>query len=896
MKRGIATLLSFCIAVMPTIANAGAGIKPPGYYKPLLPPLPKSGLPTATAAQPKLDLTVAPKKTKAVTAHTASSLPSISPDELPSGWTIITGIKPNGITTSPDKMVITQDASKAIINWQSFNIGSKAEVDFSQKSSSWICLNRIFDLNPSQIFGKIHALGEIFLINQNGILFQPGSQVDLHTLIASSLNISNTDFMKGLLNFQAQDYQKTGLDAYLDASVINHGTITTDALGSVFLLGPNVTNDGKITTQAGQIGLAAGSDISLSPPAATSGRAALIVDVINTNGDAVNSGQMIANTGLIGMYGENVEQNGVVSATEALKTAGVIELMASNTVSTGAGSITSTPVSDSTDTADQSFPFRGGTISILGINPAKPGIGAQQIINDGLIQAPSGTVTLQAQQRVFLEKGSRIDVSGVWIDESASSNTTRIQLNSMELRDYPDQKNGILKGNYITVDNLLGSSIGDISQYLNTQQETAMERSLKGGSIYINAPYTGDIIVKQGASLDFSGGGIRYSAGDVTTTGLIANNKVYGIDYAPENLQYTGITSITKCVGSYVEGSNAGSLSLAAGKIVLDGNIDGAATAGVYQTRTSELLDKMGEQRTFGLQAPTGGTLIIGVQPSPTFPESQDFVVGSIVLQSTVTPLPSSFGPDSQLTDPTTYLSSQKLSAAGLSNLQIAANTTLTVTADADISLIPGATLSLAARRIDFEGKINVPSGNVSLTDTDNVTAFPSLDGSSSTDNPRYIQVKSEIILGKSSVIDAAGQAIDNSAAATGGISGTAATTYIAGGSVSVMDESYFGQGVISSAGSLIDVSGGYGISQKGVVTGGDAGYLTIQGQGIVLDGTLQAYSLEGNKGGKVTLHAQSIEVAASTPQNPQETLGSRMIRAKINWQTPVLPGLRFKA
>ena len=30
----------------------------------------------------------------------------------------------------------------------------------------------------------------------------------------------------------------------LDASVINHGTITTDALGSVFLLGPNVANDG----------------------------------------------------------------------------------------------------------------------------------------------------------------------------------------------------------------------------------------------------------------------------------------------------------------------------------------------------------------------------------------------------------------------------------------------------------------------------------------------------------------------------------------------------------------------------------------------------------------------------------------------------------------------------
>ena len=73
----------------------------------------------------------------------------------------------------------------------------------------------------------------------------------------------------------------------------------------------------------------------------------------------------------------------------------------------------------------------------------------------------------------------------------------------------------------------------------------------------------------------------------------------------------------------------------------------------------------------------------------------------------------------------TTYLSTQKLSAAGLSNLQIAANTTLTVTADANISMIPGSTLSLAARAIDFHGKINVPSGDVNLTAIDNVTAFP---------------------------------------------------------------------------------------------------------------------------------------------------------------------------
>ena len=111
-------------------------------------------------------------------------------------------------------------------------------------------------------------------------------------------------------------------------------------------------------------------------------------------------------------------------------------------------------------------------------------------------------------------------MSGNWIDESASANVTQVQLNSVELRDYPDQKNGILKGATVTVNNLLGSSIGDISQYFETQEKTAIEQSLQGGTI--NLVSSGDIIVKQGASLNFSGGGVNYSGGNVTTTGLIS--------------------------------------------------------------------------------------------------------------------------------------------------------------------------------------------------------------------------------------------------------------------------------------------------------------------------------------------------------------------------------------
>jgi filamentous hemagglutinin family protein len=886
MKKVLAVLLCFCIACLPAIANAGTGNKPLplDYHKSLLPPLPKPKLANAAAVQPKLDLTVSPRKTQTASALTTSSalnasettvsvssLPSVPQYEVPYKWTIIGGVSPigpsqvkNGINT----LVVTQNAPQAIINWGSFNIGSKAEVDFVQQSSSWVCLNRIFDQNPSQIFGKIEAIGKIYLINQNGILFMPGSQINLHTLVASSLNISKSDFMNGLLNFQAQDYQAQlygPTTQYLSASVINQGTITTDTLGSVFLLAPYVENDGTIQTQTGQIGLAAGTDISIYQD--TSIRNWQIVSVQPTGaGNAVNNGTMTANTGLIGMYGANIDQSGTISAVTALTVAGKIELVASDSVTTGPGSITSTPVSTSTETADQSFNYSGGTISIMGLdpnNPTQPATVPQQIVINGLIQAPSGTVTMQARNSVTLGNGGSIDVSGLWINLPASANTTQVQLNSVELADYPDQKNGILHGATITVNNLLGSSIGNISGYLDTEQKTASERSLTGGSISITTPYTGEVIVNQGASINFSGGGTNYSAGNVTTTGLISGNQIYAINNAPETLQYAGITSITNYVGSYMEGVSAGRLSLLAGKIALDGNIQGSATAGVYQTRTSELLDTMGNQKTLGLQAPTGGTLIVGVLPnSVQSVELQDFTVNSVVL----------YGPGDQIDDQdagTTYLSAQKLSAAGLSNLQIAANTTLTVDADADISLVPRATLSLAARQIEFSGKINVPSGTVNLIAADNLTAFEG--------NSRYVPLDSEILLAAGSQIDAAGQRIDNSLAATG-TGGTAAFTYVAGGTVAILNESYFGEGVISAAGSMIDVSGGYGISQKGAVTGGNAGSLTIQGAGIVLDGDLKGYSLQGYNGGSITLYAQTIEAATSTPQNPQENLNPGLI------------------
>src|SRR5215813_5708836 len=106
----------------------------------------------------------------------------------------------SGLGTSA--VTIQQATQQAVINWQHFNIASNEVTRFIQPNVSAIALNRIFDSNPSQIFGSLQANGNVILLNPNGILFGPNAQVNVGGLIASSLNLSNANFLAGHYVFQ----------------------------------------------------------------------------------------------------------------------------------------------------------------------------------------------------------------------------------------------------------------------------------------------------------------------------------------------------------------------------------------------------------------------------------------------------------------------------------------------------------------------------------------------------------------------------------------------------------------------------------------------------------------------------------------------------------------------
>ena len=126
------------------------------------------------------------------------TLAEVAANELPTGAQVAAGQVT--LVNEGSKLTLTQQTDKAIVNWNTFNVGAEAEVRFDQPSSASAILNRVLAADPSVIQGKISSNGQVFLVNPNGVLFGETASVDVGALIASTLNISNEDFLNNHFN------------------------------------------------------------------------------------------------------------------------------------------------------------------------------------------------------------------------------------------------------------------------------------------------------------------------------------------------------------------------------------------------------------------------------------------------------------------------------------------------------------------------------------------------------------------------------------------------------------------------------------------------------------------------------------------------------------------------
>ena len=118
-----------------------------------------------------------------------------------------------------------------------------------QPSAAAWTLNRVKAADPSVIAGRLNANGSLVLINPNGIVFSKGSQVDVHSLIATPSDISNANFMAGRMKFDRPPSNP-------GATVVNQGTITVAQNGLAALVAPGVENAGLIQAKLAKVMLA----------------------------------------------------------------------------------------------------------------------------------------------------------------------------------------------------------------------------------------------------------------------------------------------------------------------------------------------------------------------------------------------------------------------------------------------------------------------------------------------------------------------------------------------------------------------------------------------------------------------------------------------------------------
>lgn len=265
-------------------------------------------------------------------------------------------------------VTIRQTAQQAILHWSKFNVGKKTTVNFDQRAGGadagkWVAFNRITDPTgqPSQILGNINAQGQVYVINQNGIIFGGSSQVNTRGLVASSLSLNMDQVERGILN------QETGnvrflLDASLRDMTVNGGKVgdvtvqagailkapTNDAKsgGRIILAAPNVTNSGRIITPDGQTILAAGLQVGLMPHSADDpslrgldvfvGRVQGLSDsngvavetVASTAGTVTQRGLVEARRGHIGLAGRAIMHSGILESGTSVSLNGRVDFLA----------------------------------------------------------------------------------------------------------------------------------------------------------------------------------------------------------------------------------------------------------------------------------------------------------------------------------------------------------------------------------------------------------------------------------------------------------------------------------------------------------------------------------------------------------------------------------------
>ncbi|MFZ4599019.1 MAG: filamentous hemagglutinin N-terminal domain-containing protein, partial [Terrimicrobiaceae bacterium] len=504
--------------------------------------------------------------------------------------------------------------------------------------------------------------------------------------------------------------------------------------------------------------------------------------------------------------------------------------------------------------------------------------------------------------QVYFEPGATVSVAGsVNVSVPLSQNLLTVQLRGAELANSPLQRTGAVRGASITVDarrtgtyngqSWSGTPLGDVSGYVGLIERGVDQLTVAGGSVHLGAGEA--VIMQRGSTVDVSGGWMRNEGGRVKTTRLLEKGRLVDIeDATPDRIYdgiYTGQTSqtstkwgVTRTYNlslaplreytepSHIQGGDAGSISIVAPSVALDGDLIGQAVQGPRQSNETTLALAKSGTLNIRFQAADPVTPNFNISPTPPrvvfdssakLPEAAAF---AFAADGTPEPLAAIRKAD-------VVLSPSLLTESGFGTLVVENNDgTISIPIGTRVETPILGSITLAAANIDIDGTVTAPGGNLSFK-ASNISPFLAIkleNDATRPPTPAVAPDRGVFYLGRNAMLSTAGLVTDYRPGSSGVRD---RPPLVDAGSISINAFN-----VNLSTGSSIDVSGGVSISATGARTFGAAGSLEIKagtdprltwllGGRLVLGATLSGYSGSGN-GGSLSIQAPLIQIGGTLP------------------------------
>lgn len=692
----------------------------------------------AFAANPNPTQSAAPlPQRKAIQTTGQQAYTPPAPTTLPTGGTVVAGSATISASSSSTSAVLTvnQSSERAVIDWTTFNLGSAAQVLFAQPNKQAVTLDKVLGGSPSEIFGKITAPGQVFLVNPSGIYFGKSASVDVGGLVATTNDIDNADFMSGNITFKRNG--ATG-------SVINDGTLQSSLGGYIALLAPEVRNGGVVIARMGTVAMAAGDAITLdfdgqhlagitaqpsTVNALVENRSAVIAPggLIILSAKAVDSlqGGVVRNSGTLEATGmsskggrivleasTSVENTGTISANAGADGSPAGDITITAPTVTNSGSITATGATTATaESAASAAAVAGGHVAVSATTFTQTSSGLIDVSGSS-----GGSVTLEAVQDIDLS--GTLSAAGIEISASTSTSAPTAQsqggsvtlasLNNVTLQNALIDVSGAYAAGRIDVSGGGSPAPSDppadppVLALLGTTELNASSRRGRGGTVTLTAA---ELNLLDSTAVDATG---ATGGGDVYVGG-----GFHGQDPSIADAQLTTVAGGVSINASATQSGDGGQVVLwSSEQTSFAGSIEARGGAVLGSGGTLEVsgakLDFTGSVNA-GAPHGTGGSLLLD-------PDDITIVSGG----STTTSNPAPFSDQSNSTlDPSaiTNITNTGTSVTLQANDSITINST--IQANAPTGTTGGALIFQAGGSIRVNASVISDNGNITFSVND---------------------------------------------------------------------------------------------------------------------------------------------------------------------------------